>query len=577
MRAFVSCLLLLSLPVSAARLAVRIEHSWNGAPLGAEMAPGSMRGTRVSLMRLCYLISQMQLRRESGEWIRAGDWVEFVDPMADRTRFTLDGIPDGSYDAIRFDLGLDPAMDASDPARWPAGHPLHPNVNGLHWSWRGGYVLLAAEGLWEQSKETGGGWSYHLAGQDCRGTIEVPVRLDLTDPKELVLAFDAARLFDAVHPIDPVASSVTHSLNDGGLASRIADNALRAFSLVGVESGSRLVVPVRRNPLLASPPTVLEGRIPAHFPAADWPADHPPTVAGMALGERLFRDPLLSVNGLQSCSTCHQDARALSDARRFSIGAEGRAGRRNAMPLFNLAWKPSFFWDGRSPSLREQVLHPIRDPDEMNESTERVVEKLRNAPGYADAFASAFGDAGISAGTLAIALEQFLLTRISGDARIDKALADPSQLSESEARGFALFFSESEPGRGMRGADCFHCHGGAHFTSHQFANNGLDADEDRSDQGRFSVTGKAWDRGRFMVPSLRNVALTAPYMHDGRFATIEEVIAHYNSGLKPSATLDPNLARHRAQGGLGLSERDQADLAAFLRSLTGESATHGGP
>jgi len=577
MRAIVSCLFLLSLSASAARLTVRIDHSWNGAPFGAGMVPGSMGETHVSVMRLCYLLSQIQLRRESGEWIRAGDWVEFVDPMADRTRFTLDGIPDGSYDAIRFDLGLDPATDASDPARRPPGHPLHPDVNGLHWSWRGGYVFLAAEGLWEQSKETSGGWSYHLAGEDYRGTVEVAVRFDLAEPKELVLAFDAARLFDAVYPIDPAATAVTHSLNDDGLASRITDNALRAFSLVGVGPGSRSEPPVPRNASAVSPPAVLESRIPAHFPAAAWPADHPPTAAGMALGERLFRDPLLSVNGLQSCSTCHQDARALSDARRFSIGAEGRAGRRNAMPLFNLAWKPSFFWDGRSPSLREQVLHPIRDPDEMNESPDRVVEKLKNAPGYADAFASAFGDAGISLGTLAIALEQFLLTRISGDARIDKALADFSQLTESEARGFVLFFSESDPGRGMRGADCFHCHGGAHFTNHQFANNGLDADEDRADQGRFTATGKTWDRGRFMVPSLRNVALTAPYMHDGRFATIEEVIVHYNSELKPSATLDPNLARHRAQGGLGLSERDQADLAAFLRSLTGESATRGGP
>jgi cytochrome c peroxidase len=258
------------------------------------------------------------------------------------------------------------------------------------------------------------------------------------------------------------------------------------------------------------------------------------------------------------------------------VGAEGRTGRRNAMPLFNLAWKPSFFWDGRAPSLRDQVLHPIRDPDEMNESPERVIEKLRAVPGYADAFAAVFGDAGMREETLAMALEQFLFTRISGDAKVDRVLAGQVELTASEARGFVLFFSESDPGRGMRGADCFHCHGGAHFTNHQFANNGLDADEARTDLGRFNVTGNAWDRGRFIVPSLRNVALTAPYMHDGRFATIEEVIAHYNSGLKSSATLDPNLARHRAQGGLGLSESDQADLAAFLRSLTGTAAAGGG-
>ncbi len=527
-------------------------------------------------MRLSYLLSRMHLRRESGEWIRAGDWVEFIDPIAGRTRFTLDGIPDGSYDAVRFDLGLDEILDASDPAKRPPGHPLHPDVNGLHWSWRGGYVFLAAEGLWEQSKEKSGGWSYHLAGQDCRGTVEVPVQIDLGAPAELVLGFDAARLFDAVHPVDPALVAVTHAVDDGGLASRIAENALRAFLLVGVGPEPAAKSPMPQQVAAGTLPDVLQGKLPGHFPAVAWPADHSPTAAGMALGERLFRDPLLSINGTQSCSSCHQDASAFADPHRFSVGAEGRAGRRNAMPLFNLAWKPSFFWDGRAPSLREQVLHPIRDPDEMNESPERVIEKLRTVPSYADAFAAAFGDAGMSEETLAMALEQFLLTRISGDAKVDRVLAGEAELTESEARGFVLFFSESDPGRGMRGADCFHCHGGAHFTNHQFANNGLDADEARTDPGRFNVTGNAWDRGRFIVPSLRNVALTAPYMHDGRFATIEEVIAHYNSGIKPSATLDPNLARHRAQGGLGLSASDQADLAAFLRSLTGTAAAGGG-
>jgi cytochrome c peroxidase len=133
-----------------------------------------------------------------------------------------------------------------------------------------------------------------------------------------------------------------------------------------------------------------------------------------------------------------------------------------------------------------------------------------------------------------------------------------------------LFFSESDPARGIQGADCFHCHGGAHFTNHTFLNNGLDTIETFLDKGRETVTGQSADRGKFMVPSLRNVALTAPYMHDGRFATLEEVVAHYNSGIKPSETLDPNLAKHLRHSGLNLSADDQVALVSFLKALTDE-------
>ena len=157
---------------------------------------------------------------------------------------------------------------------------------------------------------------------------------------------------------------------------------------------------------------------------------------------------------------------------------------------------------------------------------------------------------------------------------MDRTLTQKEQLSELEQRGFMLFFTESDPGRGIRGADCFHCHGGVHFTNNQFINNGLETEVDMEDAGRAQVTGLASDRGKFMVPSLRNVAITAPYMHDGRFNTLEEVLEHYDHGVERSATLDPNLAKHLRYGGLRLSEEEKAALVAFLKTLTDTAFVH---
>ena len=160
---------------------------------------------------------------------------------------------------------------------------------------------------------------------------------------------------------------------------------------------------------------------------------------------------------------------------------------------------------------------------------------------------------------------------MSGNSKLDRALRGGEALAAEEQRGFELFFTESDPGRGRRGAACFHCHGGAHFTSNAFRNNGLDADDSIADAGREKVTGNRADRGKFMVPSLRNLTLTDPYMHDGRFDSLEEVIDHYDRGVVRSATLDPNLARHRSRGGLGLNPDEKAALVAFLETLTEEA------
>jgi cytochrome c peroxidase len=243
-------------------------------------------------------------------------------------------------------------------------------------------------------------------------------------------------------------------------------------------------------------------------------------------------------------------------------------GARHAMPLLNLAWKRSFFWDGRAPSLRAQALMPIQDHAEMDECLTNVASKLAARPRYPAAFQAAFGCMEITPEKIGLALEQYLLTLTSFDAKLDRAMRGAEKLTVEEKRGFQLFSTEYDPRRGQYGADCFHCHGGMLFQSQTFANNGLDAEF--RDTGRAKVTGKDSDRGKFAVPSLRNVELTGPYMHDGRFATLEEVVAHYCTGVKRSASLDPNLAKH-PNGGLPLTEADQKALVAFLKTLTDES------
>ena len=554
----------------AARLNVVVEHRWQGRPL--VLAQNGLRnaaGEELNVTRLAYLLSNAQLRREDGQWTGDKDWYAHVDVEKRRTAFRMPRVPRGRYTALRFDLGVDAAADAGDAARWSPDHPLNPDLNGLHWSWRGGYVYLALEGHYRRGQAPSGGYSYHLAGQPCRVSVEIPVELNLEQPQQARLHFDVDRLFSAVHAVRIADADATHSQNDGGLAERMAQNAARSFALLGVEpdpaGDDRREVVGRVNA-----PASLAAQVPAHFPLTAWPEDNSPSAAGVALGRRLFEDKRLSINNLQSCASCHHQEQAFAEPLATSVGAEGQVGTRNAMPLFNLAWKPAFFWDGRSPSLRDQVLRPIQDPLEMKETLPGVVAKLSADAGLVREFATVFGSPQITPDRIARALEQFLLTLISGQSKLDLSQQGKAQLTEQEKRGFQLFFTESDPQRGIRGADCFHCHGGAHFTNNQFLNNGLDSETLLRDLGREKVTGNPADRGKFMVPSLRNVALTAPYMHDGRFQTLEEVVEHYDHGIQHSDTLDPNLAKHLTHGGLGLTPEEKQALVAFLKTLTDE-------
>jgi len=300
--------------------------------------------------------------------------------------------------------------------------------------------------------------------------------------------------------------------------------------------------------------------------------DNPLTVEGVELGKMLFFEPMLSKNSIQSCGSCHNQNTGFTDTARFSVGVEGLEGTRQAMSVFNMAWHGNeFFWDGRSNLLRDQALEPIEDPLEMNESIENVLAKLEASQKYRDQFTRAFGSDEITPEKMGLAMEQFMFSIVSGNSKFDRYQMGLEELTESELRGLELFETEYNPFfPEFSGADCQHCHGGPNFENDMYMNNGLDTDEEITDIGREAATGDPADRAKFKVTTLRNIALTAPYMHDGRFNTLEEVIDHYNEGIKTSATVDLALLATQSQG-LMLTEQDKTDLINFLHTLTDEN------
>ncbi len=311
------------------------------------------------------------------------------------------------------------------------------------------------------------------------------------------------------------------------------------------------------------------------LPAPSLPLDNPLTIQGVKLGRMLFYEKLLSRDGSQACADCHRQQDGFSDTSRFSIGVELMPGKRQAMPVFNMAWHTNeFFWDGRAHLLRDQALKPIQDPLEMNETLPNVVTKLSNSKLYKDQFIRTFGSSEITPEKMALAMEQFMLSIVSNNSKFDRFLAGEIQLTESEERGRLLFSTEYNPFfPEISGADCQHCHGGANFENDKYMNNGLDAEAAITDIGRQAVTLLPGDKAKFKVPSLRNVALTAPYMHDGRFKTLEEVIDHYNAGIQESSTVDPAILNTKATG-LFLAPQEKEDLINFLKTLTDSTFQH---
>jgi cytochrome c peroxidase len=318
------------------------------------------------------------------------------------------------------------------------------------------------------------------------------------------------------------------------------------------------------------------------------PAGNPATNAGATLGRVLFHDRKLSANGTIACASCHIQAHGFSDTLRASTGFEGGSTRRHSMSLANARFYRSgkFFWDERAATLEQQVLQPIQDPVEMGVTLPRLVNVVRDQPYYPALFAAAFGTSQVTEDRIARALAQYVRSMVTTRSRYDSARAG----ARNARTNFALFTAEENLGKrlfmapGQGRTPCSGCHTGEAFiadapgrggrggrgggTNTDATNNGLDALSD-SDRGVAESTGNARDAGKFKTPSLRNVAVTAPYMHDGRFATLEDVVEHYSSGVKSHPNLHQALrSRDGTPRQYGFSATEQAAIVAFLRTLT---------
>lgn len=295
--------------------------------------------------------------------------------------------------------------------------------------------------------------------------------------------------------------------------------------------------------------------IPKGFPELTFPADNELTSERWSLGKKLFFDPILSRDQSISCASCHHPELGFTDGHRFSEGVEGRTGTRNAPSLANIGYHPYYTREGGVPTLEMQILVPIQEHAEFDFNILLIADRMKEDSNYVRASWAAYGR-GPDPFVITRAISSFERTIISGDSRYDRFInGGNEQLSSSERQGRDLFFDDK--------LSCARCHAGFNFTNYAFENNGLY--KEYTDPGRFRLTGEEADRALFKVPSLRNVAITGPYMHDGSLATLREVVEHYNSGGKnhphKSHLIKP----------LNLTETEKTDLIAFLGTLTDHS------
>lgn len=314
-------------------------------------------------------------------------------------------------------------------------------------------------------------------------------------------------------------------------------------------------------------PVLYTAALPGDYPALEQPSDNLMTVDGIRLGRKLFYDPILSLDSTISCSSCHDVSRSFTDGKAVSMGIGGET-MRGAMSLIDVGLHyHGMFWDGRARTLEEQALMPVEDPIEMADTWENVEEKLRSHPDYPAEFRRAFGIASgskIDRYLAAKALAQFERSLVSGgNSRYDRFIRGEIVLEENEYNGYLMFFDIAPSV--VPDAECGHCHNAPLFATNDFFNNGIQASADLmsfGDAGLGNVTGKFSDNGRFKAPTLRNIEFTAPYMHDGRFATLEEVVEHYNSG----GQISPN--KNTFLYPLKLNAAQKGDLIAFLKTLS---------
>jgi len=323
---------------------------------------------------------------------------------------------------------------------------------------------------------------------------------------------------------------------------------------------------------IAYTPTPTEIERPENFPIMEIPADNPLTKEGIELGRRLFFDPILSANQEMACAGCHLPSSAFTDDLAVSKGIDKVAGTRSAMALFNTGYyTKGLFWDGSVVTLEEQALLPVEDPIELHHNWADVVKDLSQHDTYPELFRKAFGIENTTEITkdLAVkAIAQFERTIISGNSKYDRVVRGEEFFEDEEFNGWYMFFDN---GPDLPDAECGHCHNAPLFTTNDYFNNGLDSVADLNsfkDLGLGAVTKRPFDNGKFRAPTLRNIALTAPYMHDGRFQTLEEVINHYNEGVHYMDNVDPLLLKPE---GLGMNEQHKKDLLAFLHTLTDTS------
>lgn len=306
--------------------------------------------------------------------------------------------------------------------------------------------------------------------------------------------------------------------------------------------------------------------VPEHFPKMSIPINNPMTKEGVKLGRRLFYDPILSSDNTMGCFSCHLPEGNFTDNTRFSEGVTGDLGSRSSMSLLNIGFNNNgFFWDGREMTLEDQALIPVEDSVELHNMWPDVTLEIQMDDDYPGLFREAFGitkATDISKEFVVKALAQFERSLVSsGQSKYDRVISGEDVFTDEELLGHNIFF-DIEPDI-SRHAECGHCHNAPLFTTNEYFNNGID-DVDNgilSDLGRGAVTGDVFDNGKFRVPTLRNIMESGPYMHDGRFSTLDEVIDHYDSHIKSSRNLDPNLRT------LDLSDEDRAALKAFILTL----------
>jgi cytochrome c peroxidase len=297
-------------------------------------------------------------------------------------------------------------------------------------------------------------------------------------------------------------------------------------------------------------------QVPVGLPPIPWLADNAYSPQRVELGRILFFDGRLSANGVVSCAFCHEPSHAFSGGTALSRGVDGKPGARHAPTLINRAWGKSQFWDGRAPTLESQVLVPLTNPDEMGMTVDQVIEKLQRIKGYTPLFAAAFGDSTINFERVAKALASFERTIVSGNSPYDRyILGDKSALTKQQKAGLNFFNGKGE---------CAECHSGPNFTTEKFANLGIGMDQVNPDPGRETVTKKRGDFGKFKVPTLRDLAQRGPYMHDGRFKTLGEVLEFYSRGGLANPHLDTRLTPFY------MDEQTKQDLLAFPAALNGE-------